>query len=74
MIYCPMEAGACDHRERLDDHSSSPPSRPLEGMLWAARKKAVDRSLRPPYFGIRPAIELDHVNYFSVYLYATAAL
>ena len=74
MIYSPMEAGACDHRERLEDHPSSPPTRPLKGMLWGSSQKGGHPFLRPPYFGVRPAIEFDHVNYFSSYLYATAAL
>ena len=39
MIYCPMEAGACDYRERLEDHLSSPPTRPLKGMLWGSSQK-----------------------------------
>jgi len=43
MIHCPIKANACDYRERLDDHSSSPPSRPLEGMLWGSSQKAVNR-------------------------------
>jgi len=62
MIHCPIKAGACDYRERLDDHSSSPPSRPLEGMLWGSSQKAVNRLLRPTYYGVRPVLELDHVN------------
>jgi len=34
-----MEAGACDYRERLEEHPSSPRTRPLELMLWGSSQK-----------------------------------
>jgi len=53
---------------------AAPAPAPWNSCSGAAPKKAVNRFLRPPHFGVRPAIELDHVKYFPVYLYATAAL
>ena len=53
---------------------AAPANAPWNSYSGAAPKKAVNRFLRPPQFGVRPAIERDHVKYFPVYLYATAAL
>jgi len=70
------DGGGCQRLPRAPQGPPEqlPPPAPWSACSGAAPKKAVNRFLRPPHFGVRPAIELDRVKYFPVYLYATAAL